>query len=305
MHVRTNLSVQRSLWSSRSFATTSRQAVTPVQQLPSWNLSTFREKAFIAAVPSKLPLDLKAIPQACNKWFMHDNSATYDLAHGQPTTTSLRPSFWSEHETTLVPLELTTTDASGSTTFHRADAPLRILLSHLSDPSTPDHSIYLAQCDLTSLPQALQSDLPTPSLVTSAGKGDIYSSSLWLGRPPTYTPLHRDPNPNLFLQLAGKKVIRLFPPEIGNAIFDHVQDRLAQTAGRASSASFRGEEMMQGVEKELLHQIVWGTEGLDLLHYAQEAHLALGEGLFIPKGWWHSVKGVGKGITASANWWFR
>jgi len=33
--------------------------------------------------------------------------------------------------------------------------------------------------------------------------------------------------------------------------------------------------------------------------------LEAGDGMFIPKGWWHSVKGVGKGIIGSANWWFR
>jgi len=30
-----------------------------------------------------------------------------------------------------------------------------------------------------------------------------------------------------------------------------------------------------------------------------------GDALFIPKGWWHSIKSVGIGVTASVNWWFR
>ncbi|RMD44720.1 hypothetical protein DV735_g392, partial [Chaetothyriales sp. CBS 134920] len=119
-------------------------------------------------------------------------------------------------------------------------------------------SIYLAQCPLTSLPDVLQADLPTPELVLKAGKGDVYASSLWLGHASAataaYTPLHRDPNPNLFLQLAGCKEIRLLPPEVGDVLFDAVREE---------------------------------------------------EALFIPKHWWHSVKGVGGGVTASANWWFR
>ena len=173
-----------------------------------------------------------------------------------------------------------------------------------------EHLIYLAQCSLTSLPEPLQVDIPTPSLVLQAGKGDVYESSLWLGRPPTYTPLHRDPNPNFFLQLAGRKVVRLFPPEIGDAIFEQVQEQLrAIGSSRPSSASFRGEEMMAGPERELLHQAVWDDDNSDsgvvVREYGQQAEVGLGEALFIPKGWWHSVKGVGSGITASANWWFR
>jgi hypothetical protein len=39
-----------------------------------------------------------------------------------------------------------------------------------------------------------------------------------------------------------------------------------------------------------------------------ETHLAPGDALFIPQGWYHSVRSVGNhthGINISANWWFR
>ena len=169
-------------------------------------------------------------------------------------------------------------------------------------PSCP--SLYIAQCSLNDLPPSLQADLPTPELVLKAGRGDIYDSSLWMGRPPTFTPLHRDPNPNLFVQLAGQKIIRLFSPEVGRAIFDAVQAKLAGTG----NPTFRGDEMMQGQEREELEEAVWGS-GRDGLNAWQseglEARLEMGEGLFIPKGWWHSVRGVGAGMNASVNWWFR
>jgi hypothetical protein len=159
--------------------------------------------------------------------------------------------------------------------------------------------LYLAQCQLGDLPHHLRKDVPTPDIVIKAGKGDVYDANLWMGIAPTYTPLHRDPNPNLFLQLAGKKVVKLFPPDVGASIFAEVQERL----GRNAPNAFRGEEMMQGAERELLEREIWGQ------NYSREdefeAVVGHGEALFIPLGWWHSIKGVGKGVSASVNWWFR
>ncbi|KAL2430462.1 hypothetical protein ABEF95_008222 [Exophiala dermatitidis] len=323
-----------------------------------------------------------------------------------PRSSELRPSFWKEYQSTIVPLETTTTTtkaasaapsvgagASSSTpdiiskvysheeveTFQRIQAPLEVLLKYLSASARPSPSnlqtqmqtIYLAQCEISSLPPALQKDIPTPDLLLAAQplqkqnptstssstalnliKGDIYSSSLWLGRPPTYTPLHRDPNPNLFIQLAGRKVMRLLPPEVGDAVFEDVQRQLLNLSSSFSSFSstIRGEEMMAGPERVLLHDAVWGaapeaevvqddngtgtanttpTNGdgdgngngngngtnaniasnnryANVLNkYGFQVELGIGEALFIPKGWWHSVKGVGDGVTASVNWWFR
>lgn len=159
---------------------------------------------------------------------------------------------------------------------------------------------YIAQAPLSDLPRALHEDVPTPELVLRTGKGDVYDSSIWLGKSPTYTPLHRDPNPNLFVQLAGKKVIRLYEPRIGNMVFSKVQEMI----GGSASATMRGEEMMQGQEKEMLEHEVWG-DGQDKVGGVWQASLSAGDALFIPKGWWHSVKGIGNGMNGSVNWWFR
>ncbi|EXJ86082.1 hypothetical protein A1O1_06451 [Capronia coronata CBS 617.96] len=399
----------------------------PLQQiplLPSWDADIFQERAYLPAFPARLPRSTTSLPPACQKWFIHNGDPDFNLITSTtsqndrdgllaeiqvPRSSELRSSFWIEHGTTIVPLELTlngpTTsssivnindvesgpstnlgdNANGNTnnidggtgtntnntheSFHRIEAPLNLLLTYLSSPSpstntkaaintsavpkgnntkppsldqqsslSPSHSIYLAQCEISSLPASLQEHIPTPSLLTNPNpnlnskrgsstpiKGDIYSTSLWLGRPPTYTPLHRDPNPNLFVQLAGRKVMRLLPPEIGNAVFADVQNQIIiasssspsspSSSSASTSSAIRGEEMMAGPEKELLHDAVWSDTdtGPDtqnryahvLKTYGFEVELGLGEGLFIPKGWWHSVKGVGEGVTASVNWWFR
>ncbi|KAF2088756.1 Clavaminate synthase-like protein, partial [Saccharata proteae CBS 121410] len=160
-------------------------------------------------------------------------------------------------------------------------------------------SLYLAQCSITDLPVELQRDLPMPAMLEDV---DIYQSSVWVGVAPTNTPLHRDPHPNLFVQMAGQKRVRLFEPDVGLSMFQRVRALVGNTFGM--DGRIRGEEMMVGEEKEELEKVVWGawedsTPG-------QEVLLPEGSGLIIPQGWWHSVKGVEGGkVNASVNWWFR
>lgn len=187
----------------------------------------------------------------------------------------------------------------------RFDAPLALLIAALrynsqTEPPSRLRQLYIAQSSLADLPDELSRDLPTPRLVAEAGKGDTYASSVWLGLEPTYTPLHRDPNPNLFVQLRGSKSVRLLPPQEGEAVFRDVQARLGRWGG---NSRIRGAEMMEGPERELLRDVVWEEPGRPL----QEARLGPGDALFIPKGWWHSVRSRfddGR-LNGSVNWWFR
>lgn len=186
--------------------------------------------------------------------------------------------------------------------------------------------LYIAQAPVDSLPAPLggygtgpkggdegavegAGDLPTPDLVRSAGRGDIYGSSVWLGLEPTYTPPHRDPNPNLFCQLLGEKHVRLLPPDRGDALYNRVRRRCGLRDG---NARFRGPEMMGGAEREALERAVWDDDGVvedgdeGLVDDMQQTVLRPGDSIFIPKGWWHSIRSNGAGVlNASVNWWFR
>jgi hypothetical protein len=125
-----------------------------------------------------------------------------------------------------------------------------------------------------------------------AGKGDIYDANIWMGIPPTYTPLHRDPNPNLFVQLASSKLVRLFKPDTGGAIFRNVQQKIQSRA----SATLRGNEMMEGPQRVALEDAVWNRpESIE----GYEVVVRPGDALFIPQGWWHSIKSIGADVTAS------
>ena len=282
----------------------------PLSILPDSSLPTFRTHAFEPSKPFLFPKGAFEHIPGTTRWFAEHSD--------QPGLQILNQEYLQQYGDTMLPIEYTTmqdaaaaieTNAEvirGQPSFQRGLAPLSLFLSWVAlatnTPTAPASSrLYIAQAPLSALPAALHNDFPIPDFVTQAGKGDIYDSSLWLGVAPTYTPLHRDPNPNLFVQLAGRKSVRLLDPSSGEAIFGRVRKAVGG-CGDVKGA-FRGEEMMNGKEREMLEDIIWGEGKFEEL--GLEAEVESGDGLFIPQGWWHSIKGIGNCVTGSVNWWFR
>ncbi|KAL9047139.1 MAG: hypothetical protein Q9214_000207 [Letrouitia sp. 1 TL-2023] len=278
--------IGRSCARAASTATTWR----PVTALRDDSLETFQRHAFDCHMPAQWHKGSFPDLPAVYKWFCN-------------IPPSFNYAYLDQFGDTLVPLEFTrghstsTPNKRAQVEFHRGEAPLRIFLewTRFASPEISDR-FYIAQAPISKLPLELQDDLPLPELVTKAGKGDVYDSSIWLGVSPTYTPLHQDPNPNIYFQLAGQKTVRLVAPPTGDAIFRNLQVAL----GESRSAHFRGVEMMEGQERSLLEAEIWSnTENRDSGFPGLEAVLGAGDSLFIPQGWWHSVKSTTEGITAS------
>jgi hypothetical protein len=305
---------------SRTFTVSSTRPYRTLDALHKVDVDTFREQYFAREQPVILPRPEVSDLPAVKNWFESTNPRSTSTSL---LKTRLNLEYLENHAAdAFVPLELTelarscpsangkdslsrqagTTDVVSFRQFH---APLTLFLEWMRSAETSPQStrLYLAQCQLLDLPQVLRDDFPTPDIVAKAGKGDIYDTNLWIGHPPTYTPLHRDPNPNLFVQLAGRKVVRLLAPSEGQALFSSIRRQLGKSGGK-DAAAMRGEEMMQGQERALLDERVWGesaSAGSEGSSSGYEAHLEAGDGLFIPKGWWHSIKGVGEGVTASVS----
>jgi Cupin-like domain len=277
--------------------------------LPDASTATFRRLAFDAERPYLLPRGTFGTLPAIQDWFQAPSSSS--SSSGRALNVAALQSF----STVPVSTELTSASASGSVSFQRAEAPLSFFLGYVSAfqdasssssaPQEPDASLAIAQSPLSHLPEGMQRAVPTPGLVLEAGKGDVYDASLWLGRAPTVTPLHRDPNPNLLVQIAGIKRVRLLDPARGSAVRKDVVGELDSPAREG------GMGMMAGREREALESVVWEAECVEEQGDGDgdgggfETEIAVGDGLFIPKGWWHAVHGVGLGITGSVNWWFR
>jgi hypothetical protein len=300
----------------RNFSTSSADRYRILEPLKDARVDTFRAQCFVPEKPAVLMRSQFNDLPALKNWFQ-SAQPTGAQDQDQPAT-RLNIEYLQKHAgDAFVPLELTETAAPGLLSspgspghvgtdvlsFRQFHAPLTMFLEwmRMAENSPQSSRLYLAQCQLLDLPPDLRQDFPTPDIVAQAGKGDVYDTNVWIGHPPTYTPLHRDPNPNLFVQLAGHKLVRLLAPADGQAVFSAVRQRLGKSRGK-DAAAFRGEEMMHGEERALLDEMVWSvpaSAGSDGIGY--EAHLGAGDGLFIPKGWWHSIKGVGEGVTASVS----
>lgn len=83
------------------------------------------------------------------------------------------------------------------------------------------------------------------------------------------------------------------------------------------------ESDMIGPTRQRLEILVWGDDTINTDNSSsttdennsitnklgelggQEITLKEGDGIFIPKGWYHAVRGIGVGVNCSVNWWFR
>ncbi|KAF1814268.1 Clavaminate synthase-like protein [Eremomyces bilateralis CBS 781.70] len=259
----------------------------PLIAIENLNALKFKSQFFQSSTPVLLRNTVQPRINAIDKWF--DGNGKLDIG------------YLGKYSSTIVPLEHTvkSQDGSGTVEFRRQNVPLDLFLKWVdmkqSAAEGHDSNLYLAQASLDELPGPLIHDLPLPELVQKAGKGDVYGSSLWMGYPPTVTPLHRDPNPNLLVQLAGEKQIRMIAPDDGKQVFQEVKMRV----GRQGIGRMRGVEMMGGEERRVAEDLIWGEKQGEELVHGVEACLYPGDAVFIPLSWWHAVRGVGGKISAS------
>jgi len=136
--------------------------------------------------------------------------------------------------------------------------------------SIRDHIAPPAFCDLINLTQ--------------------FAPHLWCGQNDTLTQLHFDELDNIFLQVHGQKSVTLFHPDDTRFLFQYKPEK---TIG------------LRNVHRSRIP----GTDLLD--HYASmhrhatpyHVHMRETDALFIPKHWWHEVRGL-SGSSISVNYWF-
>jgi hypothetical protein len=265
----------------------------------SLTIPSFRTEFFLPSKPTIVSGCADALP-AAKKWFDQiGNRKTFNIQylHDHASSSKLQVELRNLRTCTLSRITLPFIEA------------IALLSAQQTGQSWPAHTnAYIAQSSIDDLCKELALDLPTPQIVRETARGDDYGSSLWMGIPPTSTPLHRDPNPNFFVQMAGAKCFRLLDPPNGALVY--------RTAMGNGTGRIRGAEMLVGEESQLMEEWLWGEKTRsNPLEYPQnkeplsggtridcwEACLNEGDSLFIPVGWWHSVRGVGEAGSINAS----
>ncbi|KAI8823953.1 uncharacterized protein EV422DRAFT_518430 [Fimicolochytrium jonesii] len=149
---------------------------------------------------------------------------------------------------------------------------------------------YLAQHDLFSQIPRLRDDICVPDYCylssdsSSSSSDSEIKTNAWLGPPSTISPLHTDPHDNLFAQIVGYKYIRLYSPSQTPHLYPISDSILGNTS-------------------EVDVEVVNHAKYPDFLK-AEYVECCVGPGdlLFIPRGWWHYVRGLS--VSFSVSFWF-
>ncbi|CCO29532.1 Lysine-specific demethylase 8 [Rhizoctonia solani AG-1 IB] len=188
-----------------------------------------------------------------------------------------------------------------------------------------DNKLYLAQHSLlTQLPK-LRADIEVPDYayaepqshrcyIGPPGNAEQLVINAWCGGKGANSPAHTDPYYNIYVQIVGYKTIWLAPPEASLGMY---------AFNTASEPSHRDDDSTEPSRDPKREGMMGNTSSIDVfalsapdasepsfplffshsLPMAQSVMLKPGDALVIPPGWWHAMRGVGRG-SFSVSFWF-
>lgn len=199
---------------------------------------------------------------------------------------------------------------------------------------------YLAQHDLFKQIKQLRSDVVKPDYcytdiegakddIDGVGVDDLDGTSedflmpeihqnIWFGGR-TVSPLHHDPYHNILCQVHGAKYIRLYSPEHTSQLYPRSYQEPAPHL-RSKATGGKTDSGHEGAQQETIDMSNnssvdvyamqlspdedWDEKwpGISKVPYL-ECVLEAGEALYIPKGWWHYVRGSSATGISVSFWW--
>jgi len=173
--------------------------------------------------------------------------------------------------------------------------------------------VYLAQNEIF---DGMKKDFTAPRFCTdgSIGRGDLYATKIWIGPYGTVSPLHYDPLDNLLLQFVGEKIVTLYPPSTAlraTTIRQHTADKessqppsLSEEEGVDYYYAGQGPSGQMNVSSVDIEQPDFKKyPNFRLAPRGINVRLREGDMLFIPKRWWHHVRGHSVWSLSLNCWW--
>eukprot|EP00928_Gymnodinium_smaydae_P099799 TRINITY_DN9626_c1_g1_i1.p1 TRINITY_DN9626_c1_g1~~TRINITY_DN9626_c1_g1_i1.p1 ORF type:complete len:354 (-),score=60.55 TRINITY_DN9626_c1_g1_i1:39-1100(-) len=185
----------------------------------------------------------------------------------------------------------------------------------LLSASADGETAYLAQHDLFAQIPALKDGIKTPVYCGN----ELSVVNAWLGTGGTVTRAHYDSYDNIFVQLTGRKYVRLIAPDQGHLMYRVTRNskkpvkraRLDSAGTSAHGASTAAEEvaeandeLAQGNMSAVPNLETYDREKFPLLAEAAYSEVVLdaGDALYIPAGHWHYVRSLSTSFSVS--FWF-
>mmetsp|Transcript_7929 Transcript_7929/g.7984 ORF Transcript_7929/g.7984 Transcript_7929/m.7984 type:complete len:285 (-) Transcript_7929:203-1057(-) len=147
-----------------------------------------------------------------------------------------------------------------------------------------ENRVFLAQYSLQEIPLLEEDVKPFPAILQT-GKGALYRTNIWMGgEGGTESPCHYDPFHNIICQVYGKKEIILYPPEENVNLYP----AYGTVQKNTSLVDFISPDFKE-------HPLFAKAKGV-------RVELEPGDGLYIPKGYWHYC--TSKSASCSVNFWW-
>lgn len=191
----------------------------------------------------------------------------------------------------------------------------KLLSPDAKDIAKNGETAYLAQHDLFAQIPELRRFIATPELCQA---GKLSNVSAWLGTGGTITRAHYDSYDNIFVQLTGRKYVRLLEQDQAPLLYRVKRARTAapddsslaggdrENPAASASKSPDGEEAMfaQGNMSAIPDLENVDLERFPLVSQAKYCEIILepGDALYIPEGVWHFVRSLS--TSFSVNFWF-